>query len=148
LAIDLGVFMSLSISRARLLSRIGVGLIAGFGLLVGLQAAAHHSVSGQFDVNKKVVLTGTVEKVDWVNPHIYVHLKVVDAKGQAAMWQLGTVPVAMARKAGITKDSLLAAGQTVKVTAYPARDGTQTLGFLIRVDYPDGHFISVNPDRL
>ena len=118
------------------------------GLLAGLQASAHHSVSGQFDVSKKIVLTGTVEKVDWVNPHIYVHLKVTDEKGASAVWALGTVPVAMARKAGVTKESLLAAGQTVKVTAYPARDGTQNLGFLIRIDYPDGHFVSVNPDRL
>jgi len=123
-------------------------VIAGLGLSFSLQAIAHHSVSGQFDVNKKVVLTGTVEKVDWVNPHIYVHLKVMDANGQAAVWSLGTVPVAMARKAGITKESLLAAGQTVKVTAYPSRDGAEHMGFLIRVDYPDGHFISVNPDRL
>jgi uncharacterized protein DUF6152 len=120
----------------------------GIGTLFSWQALAHHSVSGQFDVNKKVVLTGTVEKVDWVNPHIYVHLKVNDPQAQAGVWQLGTVPVAMARKAGITKESLLAVGQTVKITAYPARDGTQHLGFLIRVDYPDGHFISVNPDRL
>ena len=122
--------------------------LVGMGALLSVQAFAHHSVSGQFDVSKKVVLTGTVEKVDWVNPHIYVHLKVSDPQAQSGVWQLGTVPVAMARKAGITKESLLAAGQTVKVTAYPARDGTQHMGFLIRVDYPDGHFISVNPDRL
>jgi hypothetical protein len=117
-------------------------------ILIGLQAFAHHSVSGQFDVSKKIVLTGTVEKVDWVNPHIYVHLKVTDEKGGVAVWQLGTVPVAMARKAGISKESLLAAGQTVKVTAYPARDGTAHLGFLIKIEYPDGHFVSVNPDRV
>jgi hypothetical protein len=117
-------------------------------VLLSVTAWAHHSVSGQFDVNKKVVLTGTVEKVDWVNPHIYVHLNVSDPRDLAGVWELGTVPVAMARKAGITKESLLAAGQIVKITAYPARDGTQHLGFLIRVDYPDGHFISVNPDRL
>lgn len=120
----------------------------GVAALFALDASAHHSVSGQFDVSKKVVLTGTVEKVDWVNPHIYVRLKVTAPQDQAGVWELGTVPVAMARKAGVTKESLLAPGQTVKMTAYPARDGTQRLGFLIRVDYPDGHFISVNPDRL
>src|SRR5215831_859922 len=112
----------------------GCAFALGFGVLLSLQAFAHHSVSGQFDVSKKVVLTGTVEKVDWVNPHIYVHLKVTDPQAQAGVWELGTVPVAMARKAGITKESLLAAGQTVKVTAYPSRDGTQRMGFLIRVE--------------
>jgi 2,3-bisphosphoglycerate-independent phosphoglycerate mutase len=77
--------MSFTIPRAKLLIKAGCAVIAGCGLLFGLQAAAHHSVSGQFDVNKKVVLTGTVEKVDWVNPHIYVHLKVTDEKGHAAV---------------------------------------------------------------
>jgi hypothetical protein len=140
--------MSFTMSLGRFVAGTVFGLVVSGALLIGLPASAHHSVGGQFDVNKKVVLTGTVEKVDWVNPHIYVHLKVMDANGKPTTWQFGTVPVAMARKAGITKESLLAAGQTVKVTAYPARDGTLNLGFLIRVDYPDGHFISVNPDRL
>jgi hypothetical protein len=130
------------------LSRCTFGLLIVLGALLAAPLSAHHSVSGQFDVSKKVVLSGTVERVDWVNPHIYVHLKVADDKGGSAVWQLGTVPVAMARKAGITKQSLLAAGQIVKVTAYPARDGSAHLGFLIKIEYPDGHFVSVNPDRL
>jgi hypothetical protein len=131
--------------RALLRACLGTVLLAAVG-----QATAHHSVSGQFDVSKKVVLTGTVQQVDWVNPHIYVHLAVPDEKDKtkSVVWRLGTVPVAMARKAGITKESLLAKGQIVKITAYPARDGTEHLGFLIRVDYPDGHFVSVSPDRL
>ena len=129
--------------------RLGLlGVVATLGALLSTSLWAHHSVSGQFDVSKKIVLSGTVERVDWVNPHIYVHLKVADEKGESAVWQLGTVPVAMARKAGITKESLLAVGQTVKVTAYPARDGTAHLGFLIKIEYPDGHFVSVNPDRV
>jgi len=117
------------------------------GAAIAAPTFAHHSVSGQFDVKLKVVLTGTVEKVDWVNPHIYVHLKVTDAKGATAVWRLGSVPVGMARAAGVTKDDFLAKGQTVKITAYPARDGTQNLGFLTRIDYPDGHYIALSPDR-
>jgi Family of unknown function (DUF6152) len=116
--------------------------------LAWTQSQAHHSVSGQYDVTQKVVLEGTVEKVDWVNPHIYVHLKVTDQKGVSVIWRLGTVPVAMARKAGVTKESLLAEGQKVKITAYPAREAGTNMGFLVRIDYPDGHFVSVNPDRL
>lgn len=54
----------------------------------------------------------------------------------------------MARKAGITKKSLMGNGQLVKITAYPARDGTKGLGFMTRVDYADGTFVSVSPDRL
>jgi hypothetical protein len=121
---------------------LGVAAVA-----IGMPVLAHHSVSGQFDVKKKVVLTGTVERVDWVNPHIYMHLKVTDAAGASAVWRLGSVPVGMARAAGVTKDDFLARGQTVKVTAYPARDGTKNLGFLTRIDYPDGHYVALSPDR-
>src|SRR5215831_9095074 len=99
--------------------------------LAWAQSQAHHSVSGQYDVQQKIVLEGTVEKVDWVNPHIYVHLKVTDQKGTSVIWRLGTVPVAMARKAGVTKESLLAEGQKVKITAYPAREAGTNMGFLV-----------------
>ena len=135
------------------MTRIQLGVFRWVSSLCVLAAAiampvlAHHSVSGQFDVKKKVVLTGTVEKVDWVNPHIYVHLKVTDAAGAASVWRLGSVPVGMARAAGVTKDDFLAKGQIVKITAYPARDGTQHLGFLTRIDYPDGHYVALSPDR-
>jgi len=108
---------------------------------------AHHSVSGQFDVSTKVVLEGTVAKVSWVNPHIYVHLDVKEKDGTLTRWRLGTVPVAMARKAGITKKSLMADGQVLKITIYPARDGTQHLGFLNKIEYPDGSIVEVAPDR-
>jgi len=130
---------------ARLLGRLCLATLAS--ILIGSPVSAHHSVGGQFDVSKKITLVGTVDRVDWVNPHIYVHFRVKEESGQEVVWRLGTVPVGMARAAGITKESLLAKGQTLKVTAYPARDGTQKLGFLFRVDYPDGHYVQVSPDR-
>ena len=120
-------------------------------LVVGLTATqlafGHHSVSGQFDVTKTIVLTGHVKRVDWVNPHIYIHLDV-NENGKTETWRLNTVPVAMARKAGITKEELLAPGQELKMSAYPARDGTAHLGFVFRIEFPGGRFIATNPDRL
>src|SRR5262245_52910061 len=123
-------------------------MLAGVVAFAAQQAIAHHSVSGQFDVTKKVVLVGQVKRVDWVNPHIYILIDVPDGKGAVNTWKLNTVPVSMARKAGITKESLLAKGQTLKMTAYPARDGTEHLGFVFRIDYPDGHYVLTSPDRL
>jgi len=123
-------------------------VLLGLTVLVSQQAVSHHSVSGQFDVTKKVVLVGMVKRVDWVNPHIYIHLDVPDGKGHVDTWKLNTIPVSMARRAGITKESLLAQGQTLKMTAYPARDGTEHLGFVFRIDYPDGHFVLTSPDRM
>ena len=132
-------------SQTRGLVRIVVLTLAA---LLSQQAVSHHSVSVQFDVTKKVVLVGTVKRVDWVNPHIYIHLDVDDGHGKIDTWKLNTIPVSMARRAGITKESLLAAGQTLKMTAYPARDGTEHLGFVFRIDYPDGHFVLTSPDRM
>ena len=129
------------------LSGLRVGLISLACVALGSPLSAHHSVSGQFDVTKKIVLEGTVVRVDWVNPHIYVHLKVKDAAGQEAVWRLGTVPVGMARAAGVTKEDLLAKDQVVKMSTYPARDGTKLLGWVYRIDYPSGRFIQVAPDR-
>ena len=98
-------------------------------------ALAHHSVAGQFDVHKTVTLQGVVSKVDWVNPHIYITL---DVKGEP--WRLECVPVGMARKAGLSKQMLEGHGETVTVVAFPARDGTQHLGFMTKLTFPDGHF--------
>jgi len=132
--------------------RLGVfARVCALAVLVGaglsMPAFAHHSVSGQFDVKTKVVLTGIVERVDWVNPHIYVHLKVKDEQGVESVWRLNTVPVGMARAAGITKESLFAGGKPMKITIFPARDGTKNLGFATRFEFPDGKFIQTSPDR-
>jgi hypothetical protein len=104
-------------------------------------ASAHHSVAGQFDMQKTVTLQGVVSKVDWVNPHIYVQLDVKGTDGKVEPWRLECVPVGMARKAGLTKAMLEGHGETVTVVAYPARDGTKHLGYITRLTFPDGHFL-------
>jgi hypothetical protein len=122
------------------------GLIAAVSLAVCGIASAHHSLAGQFDVKKTVTLEGVVSRVDWVNPHIYLHLDVKDPGGKIATWRLEGVPVAMARKAGLTKTLLQGNGEKVSVIAFPARDGTPNLGFMMKITYPDGHFYQFNPD--
>ncbi len=122
--------------------------IAGLALLwAGAQlASAHHSLAGEFDTRKTLVLTGIVSKVDWVNPHIYLYLDVKDAGGKVATWHLECVPVAMARKAGLSMKMLLADGEPVTVDAYPARDGTPQLGFMAKITYADGHHFQFAAD--
>jgi hypothetical protein len=115
-------------------------MAAVFGTVMSA-SFAHHSLAGQFDMKKTVTLKGVVSKVDWINPHIYIHLDVKDEKGQVTTWRLECVPVAMARKAGITKTMLTGNGEVVSVDVHPARDGTQHLGFMQKLTYPDGrHF--------
>jgi hypothetical protein len=127
----------------------GAGHTRILGLLVCVLVApigsAHHSVAGEFDMKRTLHLTGVVSKVDWANPHIYVHLAVQEPGGLAD-WRLETVPVAMMRKAGLSKVLLLGDGQSAKVDAYPARDGTAHLGYMLKITYADGHHYQFAPD--
>ncbi len=112
------------------------------------QSFAHHSVSGQFDLTTKMELRGVVTRVSWVNPHIYIQLEVTDENGKVETWQLGTVPVSMARRAGLSSKRLLGNGEPIRVEAYPARDGTSHLGYLNVIEFSDGTTVTVNPDRI
>lgn len=113
---------------------------AALGLvLIASGAAAHHSVSGQFDMNKRTTITGTITKVDWINPHTYIHMDVVDEHGQATTWRLESLPTAMLRKAGLTSELIMGDGGKVTADALLARDGTANLGWLLKLTYADGH---------
>jgi hypothetical protein len=126
---------------------VRIRLLAVALLAFGMQpAVAHHSLAGQFDITKAVSLRGVVTKVDWVNPHIYVHLAVKEADGKVVTWRLEGTPVAMARKAGLTKSMLEGNGETIAVEAFPARDGTQHLGFMQKITYPDGRFFQFHAE--
>jgi Family of unknown function (DUF6152) len=106
-------------------------------LSAGLPARAHHSIAGQFDMTKTVRLTGVVKRLDWVNPHVYLFLEAKNAEGEGDVWKLETLPVAMLRKAGIKKQ-MLVTGETVELDVCPARNGTEQLGFILNIKFPDG----------
>ena len=103
-------------------------------------ASAHHSVAGQFDSSKPVELTGVISKIDWINPHIYIHLDVKGEDGTVTTWRLSSLPTAMLRKAGLTSQLLIADGMTVTANAILARDGTANLAWVSKLTYEDGHF--------
>ncbi len=121
---------------------MGIVILAAV-LALAPAVRAHHSIVGQFDVSKTITLTGTVAKVDWINPHPYVHLDVNGPKGPAARWALTTIPVAMMRKAGITSELLAGKpGEIVTVVVHPALNGKR-IGWMLRLTYADGHFFSL-----
>ena len=124
-------------------------LLLVVGAVIGSNPAlSHHSVAGQFDVDNVVSLTGTISEVEWINPHIYVHLDVKDEQGNVVTWRMETSPPAMMRKARLTKSMLRGNdGETVTITGLTARDGTKHLGFIYTITYEDGHFYQLAGGR-
>ena len=121
--------------------------LAAVLLATATTAVTHHSVSGQFDVSKKITVTGVITRIDWVNPHIYVMVDGKDEAGTAGDWALETVPTAMARKANLTKDMLAGKqGETVTVIGHPSRTGKKS-AWVLRITYSDCHFIQLSADR-
>jgi len=94
----------------------------GFGLLAAAAPAlAHHAVSAEFDRNKPITFTGTVKKVDWMNPHIYTHIETKDPGGKAVVYQVeGGAPNALFRS-GWRPDTLKI-GETVTVSGSRAKN--------------------------
>jgi len=121
--------------------RVGSVLVAAvMAVTAAATLGAHHSVPGQFDVSKPMTLKGVISKIDWINPHIYVHLDVKESDGTTNTWALATLPTAMMRRAGLTRESLQGKpGEEVTITAVPARDGSKHLGWINKITYADGH---------
>jgi hypothetical protein len=114
--------------------------VATFAVLWVGAATAHHSVAGVFDNTKRARLTGTITKIDWINPHTYLYLDVKDDAGNVTTWRLESLPTAMLRKAGLTGEMLMAGGTTVTADALLARDGSAHLAWVLKLTYEDGHF--------
>lgn len=101
-----------------------IGAAAGLTLLAGATgAAAHHSFPAEFDIERPVEFTGTVTKVELINPHSWIHMSVVGKDGVKAEWMIeGGAPNALFRR-GITKKSV-PIGSEIYVKGYQARDGS------------------------
>jgi hypothetical protein len=124
--------------------RLGSLLVAAaIALTATATLPAHHSVPGQFDMSKPMTLKGVISKIDWINPHIYVRLDVKEPDGTTSTWSLATLPTAMMRRAGLTRESLQGKpGEEVTIAAVPARDGSKHLGWINKITYADGHSFS------
>lgn len=102
-------------------------------------ATAHHSVAN-FDMDKTIKIEGTVERLEWTNPHMWLWVVVTDASGATQEWGLEAAsPANMTRRAGWNKRAVNP-GDKVTVDLHPFRDGKPG-GSLAKVTLPDGRVL-------
>lgn len=112
-------------------------LLAGAGLLLtAVPVAAHHAFAAEFDANNPIKLRGTVVKMEWINPHSWIHIDVKRPDGKVDRWMIeGGPPNALYRR-GFTKDSL-PVGSDILVEGFRAKDGS-TRGNGRDITFSDG----------
>jgi Family of unknown function (DUF6152) len=100
------------------------GFLIGALLLASAAAlSAHHSFAAEFDSNQPVQLKGTVVRVEWINPHTWIHLDVKKNDGSMERWMIeGGTPNTLLRR-GLTKNSL-PEGTEIVVDGYKAKNGS------------------------
>lgn len=123
-----------------------MGCVAlGAWLLAGVALQAHHSLAGVYDMKKESEVAGSVEKIQFVNPHGSLTLAVKNPDGTKTEWvfTLGSATALAQRGIGKTGENALHAGDEISVKFIPARNGSP-LGFLKSVTMPDGRVIQIS----
>ena len=121
-----------------------VVLLCGWLMASGV-LQAHHSLAGVYDMKAEKEISGTVEKVQFVNPHgsLTILVKNPDASTTEWVFTLGSATALAQRGVGKIGPNALHTGDAITVKCIPAKDG-HPLGFLKSVTYPDGHVVVVS----
>jgi hypothetical protein len=117
---------------------LGALTISGL-LLAALPVAAHHALAAQYDMDKPGEWTGTLKKMEFINPHAMLHLEVAKPDGTKTEWIFQTTAVAALRQKGLARSGpgSLEPGAKYTVKGYAARNGN-SMGFMKTLVFPDG----------
>jgi hypothetical protein len=109
--------------------------------------SAHHSIQAQFDITKHVTVSGSIAKVEFINPHSYLTVNVKDADGKIIKWAFEMAAAAQLRAKGMSRADRggLKPGDEVTVVALAARDGSNS-GLLQELKMADGREFKFTPD--
>ena len=130
------------------MKQLYLGLAASIvtGVIGSAPAAAHHAFGGEFDANRPILLRGTVTRVQWVNPHVWIHIEVVKDDGTTEEWMVeGGSPNTLTRL-GVTAESV-EVGTELVIDGYQARDPTLLRANGRNITYPDGRQLLLGTSR-
>lgn len=115
--------------------------VAAIAVLLSLAIAplwAHHSPSAIFDIARRISITGTLTKVEWINPHIVMSMEAKGDNGKTDQWVFESNPPSWYRSVGLSRaDFAKAIGQTITVEGVGAKNGA-LYGYMQKIKMPDG----------
>jgi hypothetical protein len=117
------------------------GLIVAVALGISVPALSHHSFA-IFDQTQLLSHTGTVSQIEWINPHVWLHLDIADESGEVTSWSFEAGNIGQLERLGWNRDAF-SLGTTVTVGYRPMRDGSRG-GQLMSVILPDGTKVCSN----
>lgn len=121
--------------------RLAMILGAGALLLAAAPVWAHHAFAAEFDANRPIKFKGTVSKMEWINPHAWIHIDVKAEDGKVTTWMIeAAAPNSLLRR-GFTKYSLLA-GTEIVVEGFQAKDGSNRANGSV-ITFTDGRKLFV-----